>query len=982
MRSFSAAAAALFVAGCGGASQSKVRQVGGLLSIVPATVDFGDVALGKDQTLPVSLQNDGIVPMTVAELDQFADPAFDVQGLPVTLAPGQVAKLSVRYRPPELGTHQRALALVTDSPESARAAVGLHGHAVRGLATLSGNAFDFGAVVVNESASQILALSNNDGHALTSVHIEPPVGGDSAAFTVAPPGDQPLQADQSMQVTIDFKPSRLGDFAAVVAVTPCPTCSPRNVSLFGHGVTRLIDVQPQAIEFGEVLLGATASQPISVKNLSLSPLTVKSLALTGAADIQVAIDGATVPMTLAPGQVVTGVARFQPRTLGDQSAQVSMPVSDGGPGTLALHGIGIGAVVQTTPKSFFLGPTLTGTTRSGSITITNVGLDPHQTTPLRISNISIVSSDPSWTLQTATPIDVGEPGASATVQFSFKPQTAGMSQAVLVIDSNDGLHPEVKVPLAALGRDLQPCTLQITPAGASYDFGPTQVGHSTVEGFELVNTTTPADDCIVADAVLSGSPAFSWPGGVAPDGRTLPPGGRMSVRIQFTPQSVQYYAGAVTFYVSNRGAPSLSVKLTGSGDLSCFFLSPSTVDFGATTLGCGIPGQNTYAVNHCDHTVHVSAISVTGNGFSVATQAPFDVAPQSSSPITVDYAPKATGDDVGTLYVATSENPVAYQAGLTGGAQTPGTVVDQWDQSTPKVDMLIVVDNSGSMAAKQAALQSGLDRLWNRIALANADFHIAVTTSGMEPYTSGWSQCPGGASGGEAGRFFPVDASRPRLLTPQTPDVKNVLFNNINVGLCHWDERFLEPIVAALTPPLSTSTKAPGTPWPSDGDAGFLRDDARLAILVVTDTDDDDKLNNPPPVSGYVQSLIAVKHGAKDLISFAAIVPLSFCSAAEAYPTPRFEQAAAMLNGHLFDACNLADYGSVLENAAGSLLQPLSSFPLSSHPMDPAAIAVTVNGVATTNFSYDATTNRIVFPQGAIPAPGSHITAKYAPTCP
>jgi hypothetical protein len=223
--------------------------------------------------------------------------------------------------------------------------------------------------------------------------------------------------------------------------------------------------------------------------------------------------------------------------------------------------------------------------------------------------------------------------------------------------------------------------------------------------------------------------------------------------------------------------------------------------------------------------------------FSVSTQAPVDVAPQSSAPIATNYAPQSIGDDVGILYAGVTENPRPLQAGLTGGAQASATVFDQWEQSTPKVDLLIVVDNSGSMANKQQALQANLDHLWNRIALANADFHIAVTTSGMEPPTAPWSQCPGGANGGEAGRFFPVDASRPRIITPQTPDAKNTLITNINVGLCHWNEQFFAPMVAALTPPLINSSKAPGTPFPADGNAGFLRDDARLAILVVTDTD-------------------------------------------------------------------------------------------------------------------------------------------------
>src|SRR4029077_9228049 len=98
-------------------------------------------------------------------------------------------------------------------------------------------------------------------------------------------------------------------------------------------------------------------------------------------------------------------------------------------------------------------------------------------------------------------------------------------------------------------------------------------------------------------------------------------------------------------------------------------------------------------------------------------------------------------------------------------------------------------------------------------------------------------------------------------------------------------------------------------------------------------------------------------------------------------PTPRFVEAARLLNGQLYDACDLSSFGTVLENALGSLLLPLSSFPLSAVPRDPSAIVVTVNGATVSNWTYDSSSNRIVFPASSIPPPGSHITAQYQPAC-
>ena len=215
----------------------------------------------------------------------------------------------------------------------------------------------------------------------------------------------------------------------------------------------------------------------------------------------------------------------------------------------------------------------------------------------------------------------------------------------------------------------------------------------------------------------------------------------------------------------------MSVALAGAGDPSCFFVTPPTVDFGPTTLGCGIPNQFAYAVNQCTFPVTVTAVDTTGAPFSASAQLPVRVQPDTNLPIAIGYRPPAAGDDVGAVRVYTDMRAEPFLSGITGGAQVAATIVDQWDQSTPKVDLLMVIDNSGSMAEEQKALAQNLDRLWNRIALANADFHIAITTTGMYPYTSGGRSAPAEPAGAKAGASSPSTArvrrgcSRPRLRT-------------------------------------------------------------------------------------------------------------------------------------------------------------------------------------------------------------------------
>ena len=59
----------------------------------------------------------------------------------------------------------------------------------------------------------------------------------------------------------------------------------------------------------------------------------------------------------------------------------------------------------------------------------------------------------------------------------------------------------------------------MTPA-SPVNFGLQKLFTRVVGGFELANRTS--DDCIVGEpSIVSGAPAFRWPGGIVPAGRTL-----------------------------------------------------------------------------------------------------------------------------------------------------------------------------------------------------------------------------------------------------------------------------------------------------------------------------------------------------------------------------------------------------------------------------------------------------------------------------
>src|SRR5205823_956986 len=229
-------------------------------------------------------------------------------------------------------------------------------------------------------------------------------------------------------------------FSSAISITPCPTCSPRSIALTGRGVDKLLLVQPQTIDFGELRLAAEATRPFTVTNTSKGPVAIEAIAFSGSADLTAALDGGQPPRTLAPGETISGTARFHAQNLGAQQAQASLRASDGGPGILTMTGTGIGPVLQALPKSLFVGATALGTTRTAPVTVTNVGVDPKNVVPLVLTGVWIDGNDGTWAVQGGA-MTVGPPGASVDLRVSFTPITTGMSHATLVIESNDGLHP-------------------------------------------------------------------------------------------------------------------------------------------------------------------------------------------------------------------------------------------------------------------------------------------------------------------------------------------------------------------------------------------------------------------------------------------------------------------------------------------------------------------------------------------------------------
>ncbi len=288
------------------------------------------------------------------------------------------------------------------------------------------------------------------------------------------------------------------------------------------------------------------------------------------------------------------------------------------------------------------------------------------------------------------------------------------------------------------------------------------------------------------------------------------------------------------------------------------------------------------------------------------------------------------------------------------------TQIDLHKQSDGIVDILWVIDDSGSMKNQRTTLVNNFDRFIQELLKLKVTFQIGVISTNA-------------TDKGE------LRGNTTRIIKNSTSDPRAVFLENTNFAesRTRW-EQGLRMMQLALTPPLSTT----------GANAGFLRPNAALAVIAVSD-EDDSSYGDP---SYYVRFLREVKgKGNENLISFSVIggtTPAGCTPPGEAIfwgslaePAFRYSSVATKTAGIVGSICDTS-FEATLTSIAQALSTLRRVFPLSLKP-DPATLSVIVNDVAiprdvVSGWQYRADTQSIAFAGSYVPPPGASIRIEYA----
>ncbi len=481
-------------------------------------------------------------------------------------------------------------------------------------------------------------------------------------------------------------------------------------------------------------------------------------------------------------------------------------------------------------------------------------------------------------------------------------------------------------------------------------FGALQEGDEEVQTFLITNVGTTG--VRIEDLVIEGPQSFvvldDWAGFVLAEGTS------QSVEVLFSPVVADDNVANLVVHSDDPVAPEQHLDLLGTGTVPELVIDPDPYDFGTAFVGCtgevevslrneGVADLRIDDLSYEDPTGQLS--------LDHAHELPLTVAPGSEARVWVDFQSLSQAASTGTLFVDSNDprgevTGTQTADGLYASYLTEEFVVPE----DPPVDVLFAVDQSCSMT-------------WHANQLADA-FEDLITE--MSQVTSGW----------QIGVVTTDDGClKGGILTPSTPNLISTFSQAVvdRNGSLSLTEKLFHLTEIALS---KTS--------PGQCNAGFLRDDALLHIVHVSDEFEQSMSNGFPRDSTDHQNAIAYAPTYVDVVrSYKAsdsLVKVSglICEPGGCYlPNGDFindgydygyAEAIDLTGGLRLDVM-AEDWFGYAEQIATASTANIYHFPLSSPAHEPS-LEVWVDGVEwTEGWTYDPVANEVVFdthpPDGA-----------------
>lgn len=288
--------------------------------------------------------------------------------------------------------------------------------------------------------------------------------------------------------------------------------------------------------------------------------------------------------------------------------------------------------------------------------------------------------------------------------------------------------------------------------------------------------------------------------------------------------------------------------------------------------------------------------------------------------------------------------------GTSGGDEVVGTAYTetftQKEINTKAVDILWVIDDSGSMADEQTALGTNFTAFINDFIDSGVDFKMAITTTD-------------------------VSSVEKRGAMVQAP------YGSLTSAFAQQNERdflqLFQDMVKVGTRGSGYEKGIAASKFFMEKHPNFLRANAYLAVVYMSDEED----QSEGTVKDYMDHLKGLKSDA-GLVKAYSIVDTHAVSSQSSYGMTlgfeRYKQASNLTAGQLADI--KGNFHTTLAEIGGDLRSLLDSFALAHTPLD-GTLKVFINNLQVNNYSFDLASRAIKFDENDLPEVGATIRVEY-----
>jgi hypothetical protein len=500
-----------------------------------------------------------------------------------------------------------------------------------GMLSASATSLSFGNVAVGNNKIQSVTITNN-GTAAINLSQASATG---AGYTVAG-GNSTLTipAGQSGTLQIQLTPASAGVINGSLSIESNAANSPLKVALTGTGTEPLLVVSPGTIQFGNVKVGQSTTQPVMLTNNGNVDLVLNSAQISGAG---FAMSGLTFPATIAAAKNVSFNVKFAPST--QQGMTGSIMFVDNAPNStqsVELTGTGTGenAALVATPGTVSFGNVTVGSNASQTVTLTNSGASA-------IAISQGAASGTGFSISGLNPMTLNA-GQTTTFSAAFAPTTTGSATGSVTVTSNAS---NSTLTVALVGVGTQP-HLSANPTAVS--FGSLAVGNSSLISVTLTNTGS--GSVAISSGSASGA-GFSITG-LSP--ATLSAGQSTSFSVKFSPTAAGAATGNVSIVSNAPGSP-LAIPLSGTATQSQpgLTINPTNVPFGNIAVGSN-SSQNVTLTNSGNAVVNITGATASGSGFGLSGLGAQSINPGASVTFAATFAPTTAGSATGSILISSN----------------------------------------------------------------------------------------------------------------------------------------------------------------------------------------------------------------------------------------------------------------------------------------------------------------------------------------